>query len=126
MRHALAGLAYFDISHLSPDDLAAIDEDSDAMQIQLTHGGDWHRPMAGVLSGSMSWRRAACGAQIEVVHLQGYSGRGIANTRRSTLEGPLCPTCFTPFELAESARLDTIERHLAAIPDSSNTNNGDD
>lgn len=105
-----------DISKYTPDELAAMATDEDSVHIRVRPEGEWHR-----LATNGHRSSTACG--VALILKQGRNQHGI---RVAEYAGPLCAQCFTPFELAESERLDGLGR-LATIPDSSATNNnGDD
>jgi hypothetical protein len=111
-------LAYFDISQLGPDDLASIAEgDGDAMHVRLADDGPWHRRAVNRIETV-----TACGETLPRTPAMGWYHTTL---RKASYEGPLCPACFTPFELAEAEHLAGIER-LRSLPDSSNTNTGED
>ncbi len=119
---AAYALAHFDIASLGPDDIAAIENDQDEMQIQLTPEGPWHRPLVGSFSGTFARDRAACGERMVYEPQPGTRPMPtIAAVRRATLEGNLCPGCFTPFELEQSKAVGHVTGRMARIPDSSNT-----
>jgi hypothetical protein len=106
----MRALAYLDISNLSSKQIVELVDDGDAMHVRLGANGDWHR-----IASSRSRSVTACG-----LLLQPEDGRHLAPLRVAEYVGPLCPHCFTPYELAESERLNGFR----LIPDSSN-NEGD-
>ncbi len=70
-------------------DVAAVDE---LMHVYVD--GQWHRRTPDL-------RATACG----VLFHGGY-----CSLRREELKGPLCPVCFTPFEIAKAVERADIER----------------